>query len=65
MPEEGALMSATTVRRVNIASPEFKHFPDFPDGFRPGIVRVGKMVGAAATRTSGVGYWDGESRASS
>jgi uncharacterized cupin superfamily protein len=52
MPEEGALMSATTVRRVNIASPEFKHFPDFPDGFRPGIVRVGKMVGAAATGMS-------------
>jgi hypothetical protein len=45
-------MSATTVRRVNIATPEFKHFPEFPDGFRPGIVRVGKMVGAASTGMS-------------
>jgi uncharacterized cupin superfamily protein len=45
-------MSAVTVRRVNIAAPEFKHFPDFPDGFRPGIARLGKLVGAARTGMS-------------
>ena len=42
-------MSDGTVRRVNIADPEFKHFPDFPEGFRPGTVRVGKLVGATKT----------------
>jgi uncharacterized cupin superfamily protein len=40
------------VQRVSIAAPEFKHFPDFPDGFRPGIVRLGRLVGAAATGAS-------------
>jgi uncharacterized cupin superfamily protein len=45
-------MSAVTVRRVNIADPEFRHFPDFPDGFRPGIARLGKVVGAARTGMS-------------
>jgi uncharacterized cupin superfamily protein len=48
-PERGAQMSAETVRRVNIAAPEFKHFPDFPDGFRPGIAGLRKLVGAART----------------
>jgi hypothetical protein len=45
-------MSHGTVRRVNIADPEFKHFPDFPEGFRPGIVRVGRLVGATKTGIS-------------
>src|SRR5262245_59972600 len=45
-------MSATTVRRVNIATPEFQHFADHPQGFRPGILRVGKIVGAVATGMS-------------
>jgi hypothetical protein len=45
-------MSDGTVRRVNIADPDFKHFPDFPDGFRPGIVRVGRLVGATKTGMS-------------
>jgi uncharacterized cupin superfamily protein len=45
-------MSAVAVRRVNIADPEFRHFPDFPDGFRPGIVRLGRLVGATKTRMS-------------
>ena len=40
------------MRRVNIADPEFKHFPDFPDGFRPGIVRLGRLVGATKTGIS-------------
>jgi uncharacterized cupin superfamily protein len=45
-------MTAKSVQRVNIAAPEFKHFPDFPDGFRPGIVRLGLLMGAAGTGMS-------------
>jgi uncharacterized cupin superfamily protein len=45
-------MSDGSVRRVNIADPEFKHFSDFPEGFRPGIVRVGRLVGATKTGIS-------------
>jgi uncharacterized cupin superfamily protein len=45
-------MSVETTRRVNIAAPEFKRFPDFPDGFRPGIVRLGRLVGAIGTGMS-------------
>jgi uncharacterized cupin superfamily protein len=45
-------MSAVSVRRVNIADPEFRHFPDFPDGFRPGIARLGRVVGATKTGIS-------------
>jgi uncharacterized cupin superfamily protein len=45
-------MSAVNVRRVSIADPEFRHFPDFPDGFRPGIVRLGRLVGATKTGAS-------------
>jgi uncharacterized cupin superfamily protein len=45
-------MSATSVRRVNIAAPEFKRFPHFPDGFRPGIARLGRLLRAAVTGTS-------------
>jgi uncharacterized cupin superfamily protein len=40
------------VQRINISEPEFKQFPQFPEGFRPGIVRLGRLVGAAATGMS-------------
>jgi uncharacterized cupin superfamily protein len=45
-------MNAKAVQRVNIAAPEFRHFPDFPEGFRPGIARLGKLLGAAMTGMS-------------
>jgi len=32
--------------RVNIASPEFEYDPEDPEGFRSGMDRVGKRVGA-------------------
>ena len=35
------------MRRVNIASPEFKYDPDDPEGFRSGMFRFGKDVGAS------------------
>jgi uncharacterized cupin superfamily protein len=50
--EKGLQMSIDAPRRVNIAAPEFKQFPDLPDGFRPGIARIGNLVGAAATGMS-------------
>jgi uncharacterized cupin superfamily protein len=34
------------MRRINIASPEFKYEPDDPAGFRSGMFRFGKLVGA-------------------
>jgi uncharacterized cupin superfamily protein len=36
-----------SLRRVNIASPEFKYDPDDPAGFRAGMLRIGPQVGAA------------------
>jgi len=45
-------MSASTERRVNIADPDFRRFPEFPDGFRPGIVRLGALMGATNTGIS-------------
>jgi hypothetical protein len=45
-------MSVYTPRRVNITSPEFRDVPDLPDGFRPGIARIGNLVGAAGTGMS-------------
>jgi uncharacterized cupin superfamily protein len=45
-------MTASIERRVNIADPDFRHFPEFPDGFRPGIVRLGALVGATNTGIS-------------
>jgi uncharacterized cupin superfamily protein len=45
-------MTVRSVQRVNIAAPEFKYFPDFPDGLRPGIARLGRLVGAASTGMS-------------
>ena len=45
-------MTAKNVQRVNIAAPEFGHFPDLPEGFRPGIARLGMQMGAASTGMS-------------
>jgi uncharacterized cupin superfamily protein len=40
------------MRRLNIASPEFTYDPDDPDGFRAGLFRFGKQLGAVRTGTS-------------
>jgi uncharacterized cupin superfamily protein len=45
-------MNAKPGQRVNIAAPEFRHFPHFPEGFRPGIARFGTLLGAATTGMS-------------
>ena len=45
-------MAATTARRVNAASVELQQFPNLPEGFRPEIARVGKLLGAARTGMS-------------
>jgi uncharacterized cupin superfamily protein len=34
------------MRRINIASPRFEYDGDDPEGFRAGIVRLGKLLGA-------------------
>jgi uncharacterized cupin superfamily protein len=39
-------------RRVNITSPEFTYDPEDPDGFRSGLFRLGKPLGAAETGIS-------------
>jgi uncharacterized cupin superfamily protein len=45
-------MNAKPGQRVNIAAPEFRHLPHFPEGFRPGIARFGTLLGAATTGMS-------------
>ena len=45
-------MTAKAVQKVTIAAPDFTYFPDFPEGFRPGIARLGALVGAASTGMS-------------
>ncbi len=45
-------MTAKMMQRVNIAAPEFKNFPDSPDGFRSGSVRLGALLGATGTGMS-------------
>jgi len=40
------------VRRVNIANPEFDYDDEDPDGFRVGLFRFGKQLGAEKTGTS-------------
>src|SRR5215204_2222025 len=45
-------MTVKTVQKVTIATPDFTYFPDFPEGFRPGIARLGALVGAASTGMS-------------
>ena len=37
---------------MNISNPEFTYEPDDPEGFRSGLFRVGKLVGAARTGMS-------------
>lgn len=37
------------MKRVNIAAPEFKQDPDDPEGFRSGMARFGKQLGAKDT----------------
>ena len=45
-------MSARTVHRVNIAVLQLNHLANVPDGFRPRIARLGKLLGAAITGMS-------------
>jgi uncharacterized cupin superfamily protein len=40
------------MRRVNIASPQFVRDPEDPDGFKAGLARLGKELGAAITGIS-------------
>jgi uncharacterized cupin superfamily protein len=40
------------VRRLNIAAPAFEYDPDDPEGFRAGMFRLGKVLGAEETGTS-------------
>jgi uncharacterized cupin superfamily protein len=37
------------MRRVNISDPEFAHDPSDPDGFRAGMFRFGRQLGAERT----------------
>jgi uncharacterized cupin superfamily protein len=52
-PDDHALLRARDctslgrMRRVNIASPEFAYDADDPEGFRAGMLRLGKDVGAS------------------
>jgi len=41
-----------SVRRFNIAEPEFEYDPDDPDGFRAGMARPGPSLGAVQIGTS-------------
>jgi uncharacterized cupin superfamily protein len=45
-------MTDKSVQRINIAVPEFKPSTESPEGFRPGSVRLGKLLGAAKTGMS-------------
>jgi uncharacterized cupin superfamily protein len=40
------------MRRLSISDPEFKFFPEDPEGFRSGMFRVGDLVGAERTGTT-------------
>jgi uncharacterized cupin superfamily protein len=40
------------MRRVNISDPDFAYDPENPEGFRAGMLRVGKTLGAQRTGTS-------------
>ncbi len=40
------------MRRLNIAAPAFEYDPDDPEGFRAGMFRLGKVLGAEETGTS-------------
>jgi uncharacterized cupin superfamily protein len=45
-------MTGQSPRQVNVAAVELESFPGLPDGFRPGIARVGKLLGATRTGMS-------------
>ena len=45
-------MGADGLQSVNVATYECKQFPSLPDGFRPEIARVGKLLGSARTGMS-------------
>jgi uncharacterized cupin superfamily protein len=45
-------MDTTPPRRVNVASEDLQRFPNLPEGFRPEIARVGRLLGAASTGVS-------------
>lgn len=40
------------MQRANVATLELEQFPQLPDGFRPEIARVGKLLGAERTGMS-------------
>jgi uncharacterized cupin superfamily protein len=40
------------MRRVSISDPDFTHDPDDPEGFRAGMFRIGRDVGAKQTGTT-------------
>jgi uncharacterized cupin superfamily protein len=40
------------MRKINIASPEFEYDAEDPEGFRAGMLRLGKQLGASRTGTS-------------
>jgi uncharacterized cupin superfamily protein len=40
------------MQRINIAAPEFSYDDEDPEGFRAGLARLGKLLGASATGIS-------------
>jgi hypothetical protein len=40
------------VKKLNIAAPEFEYDGEDPDGFRAGLARLGKVLGAAESGIS-------------
>ncbi|MFL5823841.1 MAG: cupin domain-containing protein [Solirubrobacteraceae bacterium] len=40
------------MRKLNLAKPDFEYDPEDPDGFRAGMLRFGKQLGAERTGTS-------------
>jgi uncharacterized cupin superfamily protein len=40
------------MRRVNIAKPDFEYDPEDPDGFKAGMARIGRQLGAKETGAS-------------
>lgn len=44
--------SVESVKRMNIGRPEFARDDSDPDGFRAGMARIGKLLGAAETGVS-------------
>jgi uncharacterized cupin superfamily protein len=44
------------MKRINIAAPRFEYDSDDPEGFRSGMVRLGKLLGAA--EESGISVYE-------